>query len=69
MSRATYEIRAIGEVSPQVLEDFAGVRVTVDVAGSTIRADLADEAELHGVLQALRRGGFVLAEVRREPDD
>lgn len=66
MSRAAYEIRAVGEVPPRVLEDFAGVTVTIDVAGSTIRADLADEAELHGVLAALRRAGFALIDVRKE---
>lgn len=68
MSRAAYEIRAVGEVPRRVLEDFERVTLTTDPAGSTIHVDLADEAELHGVLDALRREGFVLAEVRREPD-
>ena len=68
MSRAAYEIRAVGDVPARVLQDFEGVTVTADPVGSTIRADLADEAELHGVLDALRRGGFDLVEVRREPD-
>ena len=68
MSRAAYEIRALGEVPSRVLEDFEGVTVTIDVAGSTIRVDLADEAELIGVLEALRREGFLLADVRRETD-
>jgi hypothetical protein len=69
MSRSAYEIRAVGEVPPRVLEDFPGVSVTIDVAGSTIRAELADESELHGVLDALRREGFPLVDVRRTPDD
>ena len=68
MSRAAYEIRAVGEIPPRVLEDFPGVTVSMDVAGSTIRAELADESELHGVLDALRRGGFALVDVRREAD-
>lgn len=68
MSRAAYEIRAIGEVPAHLLEDFEGVTVTIDVAGSTIRADLADEAELHGVLDALRREGYLLIEVRRDDE-
>jgi hypothetical protein len=68
MSRAAYEIRAVGEVPPRLLEDFPGVTVSIDVAGSTIRADLADEAELRGVLDALRRGGYTLVDVRRETD-
>lgn len=67
MSRAAYEIRAVGSVPPDVLEDFAGITVTYQPAGSTIRADLADEAELHGVLDALRRGGFELIEMHRAP--
>lgn len=68
MSRAAYEIRAVGEVPPGVLEDFPGVTVSLDVAGTIIRVDLTDEAELHGVLDALRRGGFTLVDVRRETD-
>jgi len=68
MSRAAYEIHAVGAVPSRVLADFEGVTVTIDVAGSTIRADLADEAELHGVLDALSREGFALVDVRREPD-
>jgi len=67
VSRATYEIRAVGNVPRELLEDFAGVRVAADPAGTTIRADLADEAELHGLLDALRREGFALVEVHREP--
>jgi hypothetical protein len=67
VSRATYEIRAVGNVPRELLEDFSGVRVATDPAGTTIRADLADEAELHGLLDALRREGFALVEVHREP--
>ena len=66
MSRAAYEIRAVGEVPRRVLEDFEGVTVSIDPAGTTIHATLADEAELHGLLDALSRGGFVLVDVRRE---
>ena len=58
MSRAAYEIRAAGEVPARLLEDFAGVTVTVDPVGTTIHADLADEAELHGLLDALTPRGL-----------
>lgn len=67
MSRAAYEIHAIGSVPPDLLEDFSDVTVTHDPAGSTIRLALADEAELHGVLDALRRSGFELTDMQREP--
>jgi len=66
MSRAAYEIRAVGEVPRAMLEDFEGVTVSNDPAGSTIHVTLGDEAELHGLLEALTRGGFVLVDVRRE---
>ena len=69
MSRAAYEIRAAGEVPTRMLEDFEGVTVSVDPAGTTIHASLADESELHGLLDALRRGGFPLVDVRRETFD
>ncbi len=67
MSRAAYEIRAAGEVPAHLLDDFAGVTVRVDPVGTTIHVDLADEAELHGLLDALTREGFSLVDLRREP--
>jgi hypothetical protein len=70
MSRAAYEIRAVGEVPRSMLVDFDGASVSNDPAGSTIHVVLGDEAELHGLLEALSRGGFTLVDVRRdyEPD-
>ena len=69
MSRAAYEIHAAGEVPLDMLEDFAGVSVSIDPAGTTIHALLADESELHGLLDVLSRGGFQLLDVRREAFD
>lgn len=73
MARTAYEIRAVGEVPEELLEDFDVVTVHVDPAGTTIHAHLADEAELSGLLEAIARGGYVLVEVHREvfedPDD
>jgi hypothetical protein len=68
MSRAAYEIRAVGEVPRSMLDDFEGVTLSIDPAGSTIHAVLVDDAALHGLLAALRRGGFELVDVRREQD-
>lgn len=67
MTRAAFEIRAVGSVPLDILEDFAGTTVTHEPAGSTIRVDLADESELHGVLDALRRAGFELIDMHRAP--
>jgi hypothetical protein len=66
MSRVAYRIRVAGAVPPRFFEDFSRVSVADDEAGTTLRADLADMAELHGLLDALRRDGLVLVEVRRE---
>jgi hypothetical protein len=68
MTSAAYEIRATGEVPRRILADFEGVTVSTDPAGSTIHVALRDEAELHGLLEALSRGGYMLIDVRREPE-
>ncbi len=66
MARSAYEIRVLGVVPEDLLLDFERVSVSVDPVGTTMRAELADEAELHGILDALRREGLVLVDVRRE---
>jgi hypothetical protein len=66
MPRSAYEIRVLGVVPEEVLLDFERVSVSIDPVGTTMRAELADEAELHGILDALRREGLVLVDVRRE---
>jgi hypothetical protein len=66
MSRVAYRIRVAGAVPPRFFEDFSRVSVADDEAGTTLHADLTDMAELHGLLDALRRDGLVLVEVRRE---
>jgi hypothetical protein len=66
MSRVAYRIRVAGAVSPRIFEDFSRVSVADDAVGTTLRADLTDMAELHGLLDALRRDGLELVEVRRE---
>ena len=63
MSRVAYRIRVAGVVPPRLFEDFSRVTLAKDEAGTTLRADLADMAELHGLLDALRRDGLVLVEV------
>lgn len=67
MSRSAFEIRAVGDVPPDLLEDFEGATVSVDPGGSTIHVVLGDDAELHGLLAALSRAGYALVDVRREP--
>jgi hypothetical protein len=68
MSRVVYQIRVAGALPDRFFEDFSRVTVAVDPVGTTLRADLTDQAELNGLLDALRRDGFVLLEIRREQD-
>lgn len=67
MSRVAYQIRVAGELPDRFFEDFSRVSAAADPVGTTLRADLTDQAELNGLLDALRRNGLVLLEVRREP--
>lgn len=66
MSRVAYQIRVAGAVPDRFFEDFSRVTAAVDPVGTTLRADLTDQAELNGLLDALRRGGLELLEVHRE---
>jgi hypothetical protein len=66
MASAAFEIRTVGEIPAEVFEDFEGVSVSVDPAGTTIHATLADEAELSGLLEAINREGYVIVDLRRE---
>ena len=67
MSKAVYEIRVAGEVPPQVIDDFELTVMAVDPVGTTMRAEVLDESRLHGILDAVRRAGLDLRDVRREP--
>ena len=66
MTKAAYEIRVLGEIPPRVLDDFDRVTVSVDPMETTVHVELVDEAELQGILDAIRRAGLVLVDVRRE---
>jgi len=68
MSRSAYEIRAVGEVPRDLLDDFEGATGSFEPGGCTIHVVLGDEAELHGLLAALNREGYALVDVRREPE-
>lgn len=66
MSKAAYEIRVAGEIPPGVLDDFREVSLSVDPSETALRVDQADEAELQGILDTIRRHGLELIAVRRE---
>jgi hypothetical protein len=66
MTKIAYEIRVEGELPQSLLEDFDAITILADPAGTSMRAYIADEAELNGILDALRRAGLVLIDVRQE---
>ncbi len=66
MPRVAYQIRVAGTPPDQFFEDFSRVTVVSDPGGTTLRADVTDQAELNGLLDALRRDGVVLLELHRE---
>jgi hypothetical protein len=68
MTKIAYEIRVEGELPASLLEDFDAITLLADPAGTSMRAYLTDEAELNGILDALRRAGLVLVDVRREQE-
>ena len=58
MSRSAYEIRAVGDVPAELLDDFEGATVSIDPGGFTIHVVLGDDTMptsfLDGVLGSVR---------------
>jgi hypothetical protein len=69
MPKAAYEIRVLGEIPPRVLDDYERVTSSIDPLETTLRAESVDEAELQGILDAIRRCELVLMDVRRVLED
>jgi hypothetical protein len=65
MAASHVEIRIRGRLDDAALARFADVYGHVEVVETVIRGDVADQAELHGVLDRLQDEGATLLEVRR----
>ena len=61
----TYEIRVRGRVTDALLPLFDGWSARVEPVDTVLRADLPDQAALHGVLDRIGSLGLELIEVRR----
>jgi hypothetical protein len=61
----TYQIRVGGTVPPGLIESITQVKA-VQPAGTSVEVDVPDETALWGLIDALRRSGIDLLEVRRE---
>ena len=60
-----YEIKLLGIAGPAVHDALADCEIAVEGRSTTIRADLADQAALHGLLERIRDLGIEVLEVRR----
>jgi hypothetical protein len=60
-----YEIRIKGRLSDSVSGVFEDFTASVKPAETTLRGEVRDQSELHGVLEQLQALGLELIEVRR----
>ena len=64
MSPVTYEIRVAGHLSPQWMDWFEGLTVTLEESGNTLLSGpVADQAALYGLLKKVRDTGLTLVAV------
>jgi hypothetical protein len=64
MTPRNYEITFGGEAVPAILEAFEDFDVSVGTGSTTLRAQLPDQAALHGALYRLRDLGLELLQVK-----
>jgi hypothetical protein len=63
----TYEITFAGEAIPAIVAAFEEFEVVVQAGNTTLRAELPDQAALHGTMNRLQDFGLELLEVRVVP--
>ncbi|HXW81072.1 MAG TPA: hypothetical protein VEJ84_16335 [Acidimicrobiales bacterium] len=64
MTARTYEITFAGEPVPAILDAFEDFDVSVGPGSTTLRANLPDQAALHGALYRLQDLGLELLQVK-----
>ena len=69
MSGSAYEIRVRGRVSEAVLDSFEGMESDVQSVETVLFGPLADQAELHALIERIASLGLELVEIRRLPND
>jgi len=60
-----YEIRVKGRLSDAVTNSFEDFTASMKPAETTLRGEVRDQSELHGLLERLQSLGLELIEVRR----
>ena len=65
MTNLQLEIRVVGVVPAELLEELEGVRVVTESVETVLQGSLADQAELIGMINRLQSLGVELREVRQ----
>jgi hypothetical protein len=65
VSPSDYEIRVKGRLSDTVTGVFEDFIASVKPAETTLRGEVRDQAELHGLLEQIQSLGLELIEVKR----
>ena len=60
-----YEIRVKGRLTDTVTNAFEDFTASVKPAETTLRGEIRDQAELHGLLEQIQSLGLELIEVKR----
>ena len=68
-SRRHYEIRVRGRLSKRYESAFDGVTLVPSNGQTTLRAELADQSQLYGLLNRLRDFGIELTSVNAVPGE
>jgi hypothetical protein len=63
MTLRTYEITFRGEPVPAIVAAFEDFAISVDAGNTTLRAELIDQAALHGAIDRLQVLGLELLRV------
>ncbi len=62
---ASYEIRIKGKVGRSLLASFENMDSTIRPAETVLRGPVADQAQLHGLLERIQLLGLELIEIRQ----
>jgi hypothetical protein len=65
MTNLQLEIRVVGVVPAELLEELQGVRVVTESVQTVLRGSLADQSALIGLINRLQSLGVELREVRQ----
>ena len=61
----SYEIRISGRVGNSALASFEDMEAAIRPAETVLRGEVADQAQLHGLLERIQLLGLELIEIRR----